>query len=426
MKSVFCAADILLPACESDMRLWPALACDQFTSNLDYWQKAEDLVQDVPSTLHITLPEAYLETPEVPARIEAAHNAMRTYLNNVLTRALHGFVYVERETASGIRQGLVGAVDLEAYSYQRQDAPLIRPSENTVVERIPPRLAMRRGAALETPHIMMLIDDNARRLIEPFAQEKARLAPLYNTPLMLGGGHVRGWAVTDAADIQRIEEAVASFGAQAVFDAQYPQAAGAPPIAMAVGDGNHSLATAKAYWEECKTGLTLAQQASHPARWCLVELVNIHSPALAIEPIHRVVFGVEGAALAAQFTAFMRNSHTALTRAGKAQEFVFVGDGFERKICAAHAPAPLAVGTLELFLDQLCKTLPGLRIDYIHGEADVRALAQKGAAGVILPPFAKSDLFQGIVMGGVLPRKTFSMGEAVEKRYYLECRRIAP
>ena len=206
----FIAADILLPAPQTDMGLWPALACDQFTSQPEYWQKAEALTQNAPSTLHITLPEAYLESPDVDGRIAAIHTAMADYRARVLTRGVHGFVYVERATQSGVRQGLVGAVDLEAYSYEKGSAPLVRPSENTIVERIPPRLAVRRGAPLETPHIMMLLDDAACGVVEPFAKKKAALEKLYDTELMLGGGHLRGWAVEDPALIAGIDAALAA------------------------------------------------------------------------------------------------------------------------------------------------------------------------------------------------------------------------
>ena len=360
----FIAADILLPAPQTDMGLWPALACDQFTSQPEYWQKAEALTQNAPSTLHITLPEAYLESPDVDGRIAAIHTAMADYRARVLTRGVHGFVYVERATQSGVRQGLVGAVDLEAYSYEKGSAPLVRPSENTIVERIPPRLAVRRGAPLETPHIMMLLDDAACGVVEPFAKKKAALEKLYDTELMLGGGHIAGWAVTDAADIAVVENAVTALG---------------------------------------------------------------------IEPIHRAVFGVSMTELAGAFLSFAaRHGAHACGMAGAQQTFCFVdetcaGPGTaERVECLKNAPWPLAVGTLDAFLTEFLAQRPGAKVDYIHGADNVRALARAGAVGVILPDFAKSDLFRGVVLGGVLPKKTFSMGHAEEKRYYLECRQIAP
>ena len=402
-------------------------------THLEYWQKAEALTQNAPSTLHITLPEAYLESPDVDGRIAAIHTAMADYRARVLTRGVHGFVYVERATQSGVRQGLVGAVDLEAYSYEKGSAPLVRPSENTIVERIPPRLAVRRGAPLETPHIMMLLDDAACGVVEPFAKKKAALEKLYDTELMLGGGHIAGWAVTDAADIAAVENAVAALGTQAAFDAKYPDAAGRPPLAVAVGDGNHSLATAKAHWEEIKAALPPAARQSHPARWCLVELVNVHSPALGIEPIHRAVFGVSMTELAGAFLSFAaRHGAHACGMAGAQQTFCFVDETCtgpstaERVECLKNAPWPLAVGTLDAFLTEFLAQRLGAKVDYIHGADNVRALARAGAVGVILPDFAKSDLFRGVVLGGVLPKKTFSMGHAEEKRYYLECRQIAP
>lgn len=429
----FVAAEILLPGQATDLHLWPALACDQFTSQPEYWQKAEALAAGVPSTLHITLPEVYLGRPDVDARIAAIHTAMQAYLDTVLTRAVHGFVYVERTTQSGVRQGLVGAVDLEAYSYEAGAAPLVRPSENTIVERIPPRLAVRRGAPLETPHIMMLLDDADRTVIEPFAHKKASMPMLYDTDLMLGGGHITGWAVTDAADIAAVEQAVAALGTQAVFDAKYPDAAGRPPLAVAVGDGNHSLATAKAYWEELKPALTPEQQQTHPARFCLVELVNVHSPALIVEPIHRVVFGTTLAQLTDAFCAFVTAHGGQLCAAGEAQQMFCFADAAteqpgaaERTECVKDVPWPLAVGTMDAFLTSFCAAHPEANVDYIHGADNVRALAAAGAVGILLPDFAKSDLFRGVVLGGVLPKKTFSMGHAEEKRYYLECRRIAP
>ena len=430
---VFAAADILLPREGTDMGLWPALACDQFTSQPEYWQKADALVGAAPSALRITLPEVYLEQPGVEARIAAIHDTMAAYEKEVLTQSLHGFVYVERATQSGVRGGLVGAVDLEAYSYEKGASPLVRPSENTVVERIPPRLAVRRGAPLEAPHILMLLDDAERAVIEPLAAKKEALQKLYDTPLMLGGGRVAGWAVTESGDIAAVEAAVEAMGAQRMFDEKYPMAAGKAPLALAVGDGNHSLATAKAYWEEIKALLPAAQRETHPARRCLVELVNIHSPALLVEPIHRAVFGVHGAALADAFTAWLTAQGAALdvrgADANNIQTFIFVDaapQGGDLRVEAADMPHPLAVGTLELFLAEFCAKNKAARVDYIHGEASVRELARGGAAGVLLPEFKKDDLFKGVVLGGVLPKKTFSMGHAEEKRYYLECRKIAP
>lgn len=419
MEAVFRAADILLPGEHIDLEKWACLACDQFTSDPAYWQAVEAAVGGAPSTLQLILPEVYLGQNDTE-RIASIHRAMDAATGAVLTRGLHGFVYVERETPSGVRPGLVGAVDLDAYDYTPGAQALIRPSENTVTARIPPRLAVRRGAALEAPHILMLLDDAADEVLGPLAREKACLPLLYDTPLMQGGGRVRGWAVTGPAAVSRIERAVLAAAAPAAFAEKYPLASNAAPLCLAVGDGNHSLATAKAYWEELKPCLTPAQRENHPARFCLVEVENIHCPAIRVEPIHRAVFGVEGAAFHRAFAAWLERRAP-----GEGQTFrLALPGGGGAVLIASDAVHPLAVGTLEAFLADWLPEQPGASVDYIHGEDAVRQLAARGAVGVLLPPFAKSDLFRGIVLGGVLPKKTFSMGSAREKRYYLECRKI--
>ncbi len=287
---VFTAADILLPGEGADMQKWAVMACDQFTSQPAYWDKVDKLVGSAPSTLRIILPEVYLEQPGVDGRISAIHAAMADYQKNVLGRAVKGFVYIERHISTGVRQGLVGCVDLEEYEYDRTKTPRIRPSENTVVERIPPRLAVRRGGVLESPHILMLIDDAGETVIEPLGKKKADLEKLYDVDLMLGGGRLEGWAVTSAADIEAIYAAIAALEDADTFNQKYGTKGETPPFPLAVGDGNHSLATAKASWEELKNHLPAPQLENHPARYCLVELENVQSPANAIEPIHRVVF----------------------------------------------------------------------------------------------------------------------------------------
>lgn len=421
MEPVFCAAELLLPGAEADLGRWACLACDQFTSDPAYWQAVAALVGDAPSTLRIVLPEVYLEENNTK-RIQAIHAAMASYAHTVLTRRLEGFMYVERETASGVRPGVVGAVDLEQYSYEAGTAALIRPSEHTVTARIPPRLAVRRGAVLETPHILMLLDDPADTVLGPLTSKMPCQPPLYDTALPMGGGRVRGWAVTDPVDTARLETAVMALADPAAFAARWPGAPGASPMCLAVGDGNHSLATAKAYWEELKPTLSPARQKTHPARFCLVEVENIHCPAIRVEPIHRAVFGADAAAFGADFAAFLQKNGAL----GGGQAFrLALPDGGQRLLTASDAVHPLAVGTLEAFLAAWQPTHPQARVDYIHGEDAVRQLAAQGAVGVLLPPFAKSDLFRGVVLGGVLPKKTFSMGSAREKRYYLECRKIS-
>lgn len=426
MADCFVPARILLPKEGTPLNPWASIAVDQFTSQPEYWQQAEQAAEGKPSTLHIVLPEAYLGTPQEGARLESIRAAMEDYRQNLLTRTVNGFVYVERTQADGtIRQGLVGAVDLEAYSYEAGAQPAIRPSENTVLSRIPPRLKVRRGASLETPHIMMLADDEDETLIEPIGDHKKSLPLLYSGELMLGGGHLAGWAVEDPALIEQIHQALAALGSQAAFDARYPAVAGQPPMTLAVGDGNHSLATAKAYWEELKPTLSPEQRETHPARWCLAEVCNVHSPAIEIEPIHRVIFRADQGSVLMSLTGFARENGMSLTGGGDGcPAFRLVGRGGEMTMGLQGAADPLTVGTAEKFIAYFLNDHPDCTVDYIHGEAAVRAMVEKGAVGLLLPDFEKADLFRGVVLGGVLPRKTFSMGHAEEKRYYNECRSL--
>ena len=425
-EACFTAADILLPAAGVPLDPWACIAVDQFTSQPEYWQRAEHLADGKPSTLHIVLPEAYLGTPQEAERLESIRRTMEEYRKSVLTRKVHGYVYVERTQMDGtVRQGLVGAVDLDAYDYAKGSKPAIRPSESTVVERIPPRLKVRRGATLETPHVMMLADDADCTLIEPIGLIKNQLPPLYDGELMLGGGHLRGWAVEDPALIAQIDSALAALADPAAFARRWPAAKGQQPMVLAVGDGNHSLATAKAYWEELKPTLSEEQRRTHPARWCLAEVCNVHSPAIEIEPIHRVVFGVGAKELYAALDAWDQQQGSSTTMSD--QRLRLADAHGESAVALANPPAPLTVGSVEAFLADFLPAHPGVTVDYIHGESTALALASdpaKPATAILLPDFAKADLFKGVVLGGVLPRKTFSMGHAEEKRYYMECRNI--
>ena len=425
-EACFTAADILLPTAGVPLDPWACIAVDQFTSQPEYWQRAEHLADGKPSTLHIVLPEAYLGTPQEAERLESIRRTMEEYRKSVLTRKVHGYVYVERTQMDGtVRQGLVGAVDLDAYDYAKGSKPAIRPSESTVVERIPPRLKVRRGATLETPHVMMLADDADCTLIEPIGLMKNQLPPLYDGELMLGGGHLRGWAVEDPALIAGIDAALAALADSAAFARRWPAAKGQQPMVLAVGDGNHSLATAKAYWEELKPTLSEEQRRTHPARWCLAEVCNVHSPAIEIEPIHRVVFGVGAKELYAALDAWDQQQGSSTTMSD--QRLRLADAHGESAVALANPPAPLTVGSVEAFLADFLPAHPGVTVDYIHGESTALALASdpaKPATAILLPDFAKADLFKGVVLGGVLPRKTFSMGHAEEKRYYIECRKI--
>ena len=412
--SCFSPAHILLPAEQIPLEQWGCVACDQFTSDRSYWERAAEAAAGSPSALNLILPEVYLEESDVPARVAKIHETMEDYAHNVLTRAVDGFIYVERTERSGrVRQGLVGRIDLEAYSYAQGARPAIRPSERTVEERIPPRMAVRRGACLETPHVMMLADDPACTLIEPIGARKNELRKVYEGELMLGGGHIAGWAVEDPALLARIDAALQGLGSQEAFDAKYPEARGTKPLTLAVGDGNHSLASAKAYWEELKPTLTPEQRETHPARWCLAEVCNVHSPAIEI-----------GAVLLALISWSDGNMAGICFGSSKKQSFTLAGPHIANVLSFEDPVAPLTVGTIDEFIEYFMARHKEARVDYVHDEPAVRALTKQGGVGFLLPPFEKSDLFKGIVMGGVLPRKTFSMGHAEEKRYYIECRKI--
>ena len=274
------------------------MAGAQFTSDRAYWEQADAFVRGCPSTPRLILPEVYLEDKDAAQRVENIHASMDESSRDVLTRAVDGFVYDQRTEQSGrVRQALVGKIDLEAYSYENGARSAIRPSQRTVTERIPLRMAVRRGAVLETHHVMMLADDPGCTLVEPIGARKSDLKKLYEGDLMQGGGHIAGWAVEHPAMLAQIDAALSALGSQQPFDARYHQARGAKPLTLSVGDDNHSLAAAKACWEELKPTLTPEERETHPARWCLAEVCNVHSPPIEIEPIHRVLFNVDRGAV---------------------------------------------------------------------------------------------------------------------------------
>ena len=422
----FQPAHILLPDASVPVSTWGCVACDQFTSDSEYWKNAERCAQEGPSTLRMIYPEVWLNEPDRAERIEKIHAAMEEYRKTILTRSVDGFVYVERTEQSGrIRQGLVGRIDLEAYSYRRGRLPEIRPSELTVESRIPARMEVRRGASLELPHVMMLADDPGRTLIEPVGKLRDSLPLLYEGELMMGGGHICGRAVEDPAVIESIEKAFRTLASREAFDAKYPEQAGARIMSLAVGDGNHSLAAAKACWEEIRETLTPEEIENHPARWCLAEVCNVHSDAIEIEPIHRVLFGTTAEKILLSLARWS-NENMAGLRYGSQDEqsFIMVDSDAEYALGFESPTAPLTVGTLDEFLAEFLAENPNVSVDYVHDEPAVRALCKKKAAAFLLPPIPKGDIFRGVVLGGVRPRKTFSMGHAEEKRYYFECRSI--
>lgn len=409
----FGPADILLPRTEA-LETWAVVACDQFTSQPAYWRQAETLVGDAPSALRLVLPEVYLNSADVDDRIAAINGTMERYLEEDMFRALpESLVYVERTQSDGrVRRGVVGCVDLERYDFTLGSAALIRATEGTVLERIPPRVRVREHAALELPHVMLLIDDPHDTAIGPLAGETGAMEKLYDTDLMLHGGHVKGWRLTEG-QTDRLAAALLRLKGQSEGDA---------PLLFAVGDGNHSLATAKACYEKLKKATPPDQWASLPARYALAEVVDLHDDALTFEPIHRVLFGVDGDDIQAAFRAFYPTAHIG---AGEGHAFEVCGQGMDVCWTVPQPSAQLAAGTLQTFLDAYLACHPETEIDYIHGDDAARMLGcQPGNLAFLLPPMGKEQLFPTVIRDGVLPRKTFSMGEARDKRYYLEARKI--
>lgn len=413
-KTAFSAANILLPTKEAMSDAWAVCACDQYTGEPAYWAETERLVGEKPSTLRLILPEVYLEEPDVESRIAKIRESMDSYLENgVFTEYSDAMIYLERIQSDGkMRAGLVGKIDLEQYDYSKGSVSPVRATEATVPERIPPRVRIRRGAKLELPHIMILLDDVKKAVIEPLAAQKDSMQLVYDTPLMQGGGSIKGWLVPADAQTKIIA------ALDALADA-FP--AGEAPLVYAMGDGNHSLATAKAFYEEWKAANPGADTENAPQRYALAELVNLHSPALEFEAIHRILTEVDAQKLLADMTAAL----DLRTDAPAAQTFEVLAHG-TRQIYFIHKPTSnLTVGSVQQFLDKWLRENGG-KIDYIHGADVVARLAEAdNTLGILLPDMQKSELFPTVIKDGALPRKTFSMGHAADKRFYMECRRIA-
>ena len=393
-----------LPRPQADMEKWAVVACDQYTAQKEKWEQADALVGDSPSALRLIIPEAYLA--ESDARVPQVQRAMEQYLSaGILKEAVRGMVLLCRTTQSGRRLGLVLTIDLEAYDFSPDSASLIRPTEGTILSRIPPRQKVRRGAALELSHVLLLCDDPLRSVIEPVYEIRAALRPLYDVRLMLEGGRAQGWAVEDEGTLAKIAAAIRALS----------QKLPAGGFLFAVGDGNHSLATARAHWLEVKKTLPEGERENHPARYAMVELNNIYDPALIFEPIHRVLFGVT------EEKALSLLQDAALTPDSEHPDLTLVTRRGDRPLRIGHPLHALPVGTVQQLLDRES----GLNLDYVHGEDAVRAIVKKeNAVGILLPPMAKESLFPAVAQNGPLPRKTFSMGEANEKRYYMEARKI--
>lgn len=426
--------EILLPTHGIDLQKWAVIAVDQFTSEPQYWEQVEKIVGDAPSTLRLVLPEIFLDKPDIDQRVRNVQANMGQYLSDGIFTTHQGFLYVERSVDGRTRKGLILALDLEQYDYTKGSTSLIRATEGTIIERLPPRMKIRRGAALELPHILVLIDDPLRTVIEPISEIKETLPKLYDFDLMLDSGHLRGYAIRDPELENKIIQALRNLADPATFVAKYGLKSDQPVLLFAMGDGNHSLATAKAIWEEIKPKVGL----DHPARYALVEVENVHDDGLEFKPIHRILFGLKEDLYLAIEQEFGSNySYHPVSNGGEMFQMVeagenyghvigFVGGGRGFGVVRILNPSSnLPVGTIQVFLDKFLKNGGAEKIDYVHGEDIVLRLgSQIGNAGIYLPSMPKNELFKTVILDGVLPRKTFSMGEAREKRFYLEARKI--
>ncbi|MDR2515840.1 MAG: DUF1015 domain-containing protein [Spirochaetaceae bacterium] len=440
--------EILLPRAEDGLADWAVIACDQFTQDRAYWDRLDRTIGSAPSTLRLIYPEALLDSPDRADRIAAIHRAMKEYrAGDIFAPPRRSLVYLERATpAAARRRGLVIALDLERYEWDPASRPLIRSTEGTVPERLPPRMEIRRGAALETPHIIILIEDEEDALLPALGLiAKNEGAGLYDTPLHPASGRAAGWALEGDAGLECLASGLERLfeRAKTRYGGEYRRTDGSPFL-FAVGDGNHSLATAKAVWEEYKKVHTgEAGLERHPARWALVELENLYDPGIRFEPIHRLLTGFSGgAALQAMRELFAplpgftsrpvpgREELSRLVASQPAKGRFGLAAGREYVFAETDAPG-LATGYLQPLLDSFIQRsraesrAPGIDIDYIHGEEELFHLGEMpGNVGILLPPIPKNGLFETVAASGPLPRKSFSMGEAAEKRFYLECRRL--
>lgn len=419
------ASDLMIPKKGNDLSKWAVVACDQFTSEKEYWEDVDRLVGDAPSTLRLIFPECYLEDGDGDKRIADINRTMAQYVKDKLFDTYRDcFFLVKRTCGNTSRWGLMASLDLDRYSWEKDSTSLIRATEGTILSRIPPRKKIRKDAPLEIPHIMVLISDKEKSVIEPLAAKTERLSEVYDVELMKNGGHLQAWVV----DSEKDKSAIAS-AFEKLYDALNPK----NPLLFAMGDGNHSFATAKSCWEDIKQTLSEEERKTHPARFCLVELENIFDPGLVFEPIHRVLFNVPEDVFLAELAknadkvdtekVGCRNCIAKHIADQSRQRFGYCTSDKHVVVTLENPSANIAAGTLQKVIDSLIAK--GYSVDYIHG-ADVtdKLGSEKGNIGLFLPAIDKGTFFDTIIKDGALPRKTFSMGEANEKRYYMEARAI--
>jgi hypothetical protein len=433
--------EICLPKPGSDLMKWAVVACDQYTSEPEYWQRVAEIAGSAPSTLNLIYPEVYLNEKDPNARIAGIHRDMKEYWDAGMLREVEGFIYVERQTGTHTRKGLMVCLDLEHYDFRKGSTSRIRATEGTILERIPPRVRIREGAPLELPHIMVLIDDPEDTVIGPLKENQERLEPLYDFELMMDSGRLAGRRVSEPDLEQGVIRALEALADPGPFAARFGLKPETPVLLYAMGDGNHSLATAKAIWEKAKEAAAdRAAIMSSPLRYALVELVNLHDDALNFKPIHRIIFDTTpGRYPLEEMKAFYRGRYDfepakdfesmkdAVDGAPSGMHRIGVFRTGEFGVIDIEAPdSNLPVGTLQNFLDVFLKSRGAAGIDYVHGtDAVIKLGSHAGNRGFYLPAMDKNQLFRTVILDGALPRKTFSMGEAWEKRFYMEARKLS-
>ena len=404
-KRIVVAPHILLPKPGTDMTAYAVIACDQFTSQIDYWDQLQKDIGEKLSTFHMIYPEAYLETTNQEEYINRINTKIRKYLDtNQLVDIGESFILVERITDYGVRRlGLVISIDLEEYSYKRGVPCSIKASEATIVERIPPRLMIRENAPIELPHTLVLFDDKQKTIIEPLYENRKSLDCVYDFELNQKGGHIRGYLIKDTKGV--IEK----------FNELYEKNNNG--LMFVVGDGNHSLATAKAHWEKIKANLSKEEQQNHPARYALVEANNIYDEGIIFEPIHRIIFNADDELVKGLQKVCVGPCKTS---------YVYRQEAGETKLNTPHNAAD-TYKVIQEYLDKYLANHPNSKVDFIHDESSLFDIANKNpnSVAIVMPALGKGDIFEFVAKDQVLPRKSFSMGHASEKRYYLEAKKIA-
>ena len=398
---------ILVPNKNVDLQKWATIACDQFCARPKYWEELENLVKNSPSTLKLTCPEIYLNKGDLDERIEGVQKEMASYLDQGIFEEYENFILVEREVENGRKRvGVMISIDLDKYNWERVRVP-IRATEGTLVERLPVRIKIRKKAPLELPHAIILIDNPEKDIIEPIYHDKENLIKLYDFELNMGGGRIAGYKIENSLElINKLDKLLD----KDVQIAKYGIDAG---IQFAVGDGNHSIATAKVMWEELKATLSDEEKENHPARYMLVEMVNLYGEGMDFKPIHRLVYKPTP-----DFISGLKESLK-----GDSKLKIIVGDRVEYISCPAKAS--LTISGVQNYIESYLKDNPQVEVEYVHNEEHLMdALKECDGLGIVMPEFPNEELVNFVVNVGNLPKKAFSIGEPEHKRYYLECKSI--